>query len=159
MRRLPNVESITHLDDTRFSFFTKQLWEKIYEDNPGYTVLFVPSYLEFVRLRTWLRNRNAQVAFVSEYSEKKDAQRNRHYYETREYPVLMVTERAIIFDKIKLRHARSVIMYGLPESPDTFTDVLCEIISGSGWDSVQKLRMNLIKNSKEKTPEEKTLAT
>ncbi len=75
---------------------------------------------------------------ISEYSEKKDAQRARHQYETKELPILMISERAIIFDKIKLRYASRVVMYGLPESPDTFTDVLCEITKESGWDSVMK---------------------
>jgi U3 small nucleolar RNA-associated protein 25 len=73
LRKLPNVETIEHADDARFSFFTKQIWEKLYEDNPGYTVLFVPSYLDFVRLRTFLKNKNAQISYISEYSEKKDA--------------------------------------------------------------------------------------
>ncbi len=128
--------------------------EKIYEDNPGYTVLFVPSYLDFVRLRTFFRNKNAQVAFISEYSEKKDCQRSRHAYETKEKPVLMVTERAIIFDKIKLRYARSVVMYGLPESPDTFTDVLCEITREENWDAVMKVRLNLLKHQGKAKEEE-----
>ena len=72
LRRLPNVETIEHIDDARFSFFTKQIWDKLYEDNPGYTILFVPSYLDFVRLRNYFKNKNAQVAYISEYTEKKD---------------------------------------------------------------------------------------
>lgn len=59
LRRLPNVETLEHLDDARFSFFTKQIWDKLYEDNSGYTILFVPSYLDFVRLRTFFKNKNA----------------------------------------------------------------------------------------------------
>jgi len=93
---------------------------------------------------------------ISEYSEKKDAQRARHQYETKELPILMISERAIIFDKIKLRYASSVVMYGLPESPDTFTDVLCEITKESGWDSVMKQRVNMLKNSS-KTVDEETI--
>lgn len=58
----------------------------------------------------------------------------------------MVTERAIIFDKIKLRYARNVVMYGLPESPDTFTDVLCEITKEENWEPIMKVRINLLKN-------------
>jgi Utp25, U3 small nucleolar RNA-associated SSU processome protein 25 len=136
------------------------LWDKLYEDNPGYTVLFVPSYLDFVRLRTFFKNKNAQVAFISEYSEKKDCQRNRHFYETKEKPVLMITERAIIFDKIQLRYARNVVMYGLPDSPDTFTDVLCPITDDSKFDNVMKVRLNLLKNtfsSKKSGPDQKGL--
>lgn len=78
LRRLPNVESFEHVDDSRFSFFTKKIWDKLYEGNQGYTVLFVPSYFDFVRLRTFFKNKNAQVAMISEYSENKDCQRTRH---------------------------------------------------------------------------------
>jgi uncharacterized membrane-anchored protein len=66
----------------------------------------------------------------------------------------MVTERAIIFDKIKLRYASSVVMYGLPESPDTFTDVLCEITKEENWDMIMKVRINLIKNKKSSVEED-----
>lgn len=147
LRRLPNVETIAHVDDARYAFFTKQLWDKLYEDNPGYTVLFVSSYLDFVRLRTFFKNKNAQVAFISEYSEKKDCQRNRQFYETKEKPILLVTERAIIFDKIQLRYARNVILYSLPESQDTFTDVLCPLTNESNFDAIMKVRLNLLKNT------------
>lgn len=84
---------------------------------------------------------------ISEYTEKKDCQRSRHAYEAKEMPILMITERAIIFDKIKLRYATNVVMYGLPESPDTFSDVLCEVVREENWDMIMKVRVNLIKNS------------
>jgi hypothetical protein len=71
-------------------------------------------------------------------------------------PILMISERALIFDKIKLRYASSVVMYGLPESPDTFTDVICEITKEAGWDSVMKQRVNMLKNSS-KTVDEDTI--
>ena len=61
----------------------------------------------------------------------------------------MITERAIVFDKIKLRYARNVVMYALPESPDTFTDVLCEITNAENWKIIMKLRVNKLKGTKE----------
>lgn len=69
-------------------------------------------------------------------------------------PILMISERAIIFDKIKLRYASNVVMYGLPESPDTFTDVLCEITKEAGWDAVMKQRVNMLKNSSKTVDED-----
>jgi U3 small nucleolar RNA-associated protein 25 len=151
------VDSIEHADNARYAFFTKQIWDKLYEDNPGYTVLFVPSYLDFVRLRTYFKNKNAQVAMISEYSEKPDCQRARHLYETKEKPILMITERALIFEKIKLRYASSVVMYGLPESPDTFTDVLCEVTGKGTWEAIMKVRINLLKNQKKEKMDEEAI--
>ena len=61
LRRLPNVGSFEHADLARFNFFTRKLWDSIYENsaNGGYTVLFVPNYFDFVRLRTFIKSRNA----------------------------------------------------------------------------------------------------
>jgi len=66
----------------------------------------------------------------------------------------MVTERAIVFDKIKLRYARNIVLYGLPESPDTFTDALCEILNPDNWKIIMKLRLNKAKMSKEENKTE-----
>ena len=41
-------------------------------------------------------------------------------------------------------------MYGLPESPDTFTDALCELTSSKSLDKVIKYRMNMIKTASQK---------
>lgn len=71
LRKVPYVSSFEHASEARFKFFTKKLWDGIYNNNAGYTVVFVPHYFDFIRLRTFIKNKNAQVALLSEYSEKK----------------------------------------------------------------------------------------
>lgn len=71
LRRVPYVTSYEHAADARYKFFTKKIWDGLYNNNQGYTILFVHNYFDFVKLRTFIKNRNAQVAFISEYSEKK----------------------------------------------------------------------------------------
>ena len=55
---------------------------------------------------------------ISEYTDKKECQRLRTVYEMKEAPVMMITERALVFQKIRVRFARNVILYSIPESPD-----------------------------------------
>ena len=85
LKRLPPVAGIEHVDDARFNLFTKQLWKGIYEDvateQSGYTVLLVPQYFDYVKLKGFFRRKNAQVAVISEYTEKREAQRLRSLYE------------------------------------------------------------------------------
>ena len=159
LRRLPNVSSYEHVDSARFSFFTKKVWDAIYQDNQGYTVVFVPNYFDFVTLRSYLKNKNAQVTFISEYSDKKQCQRSRHEYESADKPVLVITERAIVFQKIRLRYARNVILYGLPESPDTLTDCLGSLFDSENWKPLLKTRLNMVKLHKEKTHDQKLQET
>lgn len=122
LRRLPQVASIDLVDDCRFNLFSRQLWKGIYdevsEEQSGYTVLLVPQYFDFVKIKTFFKRRNAQVAMISEYTDKKEAQRLRSLYEQKEVPVLMITERALVFEKIRLRFCRNLVLYSIPESPD-----------------------------------------
>ena len=155
LRRVPYVSSYEHTRDARFKFFTKKIWDGLYENNPGYTILFVPSYFDFVRLRTFIKNRNAQVVFISEYSDKKQCQRSRQLYESGKKPILVISERAIVFVKIRLRYARNVVLYGLPESPDTLTGCLGKLFDSENWKPILNSKLNSIKLHKELTSEEK----
>ena len=74
-------------------------------------------------------------------------------------PVLMITERALVFEKIRVRFARHVILYSLPESPDIIEESIPGMLDKTGWDMVLKNRLLSIKQksaSKESkmTPEE-----
>jgi len=155
LRRLPNVSSYEHNDSARFAFFTKKIWDQLYEGNQGYTILLVPSYFDFVNLRTYLKNKGAQVCFISEYSEKKQCQRARHEYEAAIKPILVITERAIVFQKIRLRYARNVVFYGLPESQDTLMDCIADVFSSENWKPILNSRLNSVKHHKEKTHDQK----
>ena len=60
-------------------------------------------------------------------------------------PVLMITERALVFQKIRVRFARNVILYSIPESPDTIDDTVPEILNAAYWDTILKHRLNKLK--------------
>jgi U3 small nucleolar RNA-associated protein 25 len=105
-------------------------------------VLLVPSYFDFVRLKTYFKGKNALVAMISEYTDKKEAQRLRTLYEMKELPVLMITERALVFQKIKVRFARNLVLYAIPESPDIIDDNFREMLNLAYWETILKHRLN-----------------
>ena len=82
---------------------------------------------------------------INEYTDRKEAQRQRTLYEMKDKPVLMITERALVFQKIKVRFARNVILYSIPESPDTIEDNLPEMLNVDYWDTILKHRLNALK--------------
>jgi len=82
---------------------------------------------------------------ICEYTEKRECQRLRTCYENRECPILMITERALVFIKIRVRFARHVILYSLPESPDIIEESIPGMLDPSGWDIVLKNRLISIK--------------
>lgn len=91
------------VDETRFNYFTKKLWPKIYENLKQHTLIFVSSYFDFLRLKTHLNSKGAQVEYLSEYSDAKQCQRSCSQFELEKCPFLVVTERAIVFDKAPVK--------------------------------------------------------
>lgn len=73
--------------------------------------------------------------------------------------MLVVTERAIVFQKIRLRYARNIVLYGLPESPDTLTDCLAQLFDSENWKPILKSRLNAVKLHKEKSHDQKLKET
>lgn len=71
LRKL-NTDSIELVDETRFNFFTKKLWQKLEDNLKAYTIIMTATYFEFVRVRSHLKNINASVAYISEYSSDSD---------------------------------------------------------------------------------------
>ena len=63
----------------------------------GRTLLFVPSYLEFVRVQALLKGEGVPFAAVSEYSTPKEASRARTRLQQGQLPLLLYTERAHFF--------------------------------------------------------------
>jgi len=107
-------------------------------------VLLVPSYFDFVKLKGFFRRKNAQVAMISEYTEKKEAQRLRSIFEQKEVPVLMITERALVFQKIRVRFCRNLVLYAVPESPDIIESIE-DIMSIEAWDKILEHRLRQLK--------------
>ena len=44
-----------------------------------------------------------------------------------------------------MRFARNVILYSIPESPDTLEDNLVEMLNEAYWDTILKHRLNALK--------------
>jgi hypothetical protein len=80
-------------------------------------------------------------------------------YEQKEVPVLMVTERALVFQKIRVRFCRNLILYAVPESPDII-EAIEDIMKIGAWDKILEHRIRQLKtkaNAKNGTMSSETL--
>ncbi|TXT15623.1 hypothetical protein VHUM_00126 [Vanrija humicola] len=113
--------------DARFEHFTKKtipalLRSAVSRQN---TLVVVPSYFDFVRVTNYLRKADSvSYAAVSEYSSNAEISRARTLFFKGKRALLVVTERLHFYRRYKLRGAKTLVFYALPEHAQFYAEFL-----------------------------------
>lgn len=115
--------------DARFKFFTTSILPPFLRDPKRQkgTLLFVPTYVDFVRLRNFLSTAseaaNLSFGLISEYATHKEVLRARSHFLSGRHTLLVYSERAHHHFRYKVRGVKKVIFYGVPENPIFWSEV------------------------------------
>jgi U3 small nucleolar RNA-associated protein 25 len=127
-------DSPSHLidPDARFKHFNSTVMPSIMrlpkplEGGPG-VLVFIPSYLDFVRVRNSLVDTDISFASISEYTDQTDVRKARSHFMNGKHSLLLYTGRAHHFHRYNLRGVKRVVFYGVPENPVFYEEVLAFI--------------------------------
>ena len=110
--------------EEKFKYFTKNIWQNLYESFEKHTIIFVSSTFDYMILKSFFKKKSKSVCFISEDTDKKDWQRNRLFFEQGKYKFLLYDERAHVYKKINLKFAKNIFFYSLPEDPNIFNEMI-----------------------------------
>ncbi|KAF2692120.1 U3 small nucleolar RNA-associated protein 25 [Lentithecium fluviatile CBS 122367] len=124
-------DSPSHLTDpdSRFKYFSSTVLPQItrFPKPPqgGIGVLvYVPSYLDFVRVRNSLVDSDLSYASISEYTDLTDVRKARSHFMSGRHSLLLYTGRAHHFHRYHIRGVKRVVFYGVPENPRFYDEVV-----------------------------------
>ncbi|KAJ3312211.1 hypothetical protein HDV04_003344 [Boothiomyces sp. JEL0838] len=113
--KLPSC-ALKDLPDTRFNFFISKVLPTLRRSlvEQPHTLIIIPSYFDFVRVRNYLKEHNYNIGAISEYSSRSKVDRTRNYFKEGEIKFLLYSERYHYFRRPNLKGVRHIVFYGCP---------------------------------------------
>nr|KAJ3422874.1 hypothetical protein HK105_005896 [Polyrhizophydium stewartii] len=131
--RIP-AHAVQDSPDVRFNYFIEQILPTLRKSvvQQTHTLIFIPSYFDFVRVRNYLKEHNYSVGAISEYATRSSADRTRHQFAKGEISFLLCTERYHFFRRHRLRGVRHIVFYQLPIIASFYSDMLNQLDAQAG---------------------------
>lgn len=133
MRYTP--QSLATSDEERLEYFTKHIFTSRLNplaERDVRIIIYVPSYFDFVRLRTYLyKEYRDTFAAISEYSSLKQQRKALGQFSDLERPVLLVTERFYYFKRYFVSMSEVVVFYSPPLIPSFYLSFVNRLVAES----------------------------
>ncbi|KAM7336737.1 hypothetical protein ACRRTK_005230 [Alexandromys fortis] len=134
--QLPHVfqrmeaQDLASVIDARFHFFVNKILPQYRDAVMSHTLIYVPSYFDFVRLRNYFKKEELNFTHICEYTQKSGVSRARHFFLQGEKQFLLLTERFHFYKRYTIKGIRNLIFYELPTYPHFYSEV-CNMLKAT----------------------------
>ncbi|XP_075982902.1 U3 small nucleolar RNA-associated protein 25 homolog [Anticarsia gemmatalis] len=116
--------------EARFQYFIKEVLPKQRDTLMSHTLIYVPSYFDYVRLRNYFKKEDIGFVQICEYSKDAKIARARDMFFHSEAHFLLYSERVHFFRRFRIKGIRHIIFYQPPIYPHFFSE-MCNLMQES----------------------------
>ncbi|XP_054856738.1 U3 small nucleolar RNA-associated protein 25 homolog [Eublepharis macularius] len=121
-RKLEAENSVSVID-ARFHYFIDKVLPEYRDAVMSHTLIYVPSYFDYVRLRNYFKKEDLSFVHVCEYTNKSGISRARQYFLKGVKQFLIFTERFHFYKRYSIRGIRNLVFYELPTYSHFYNEV------------------------------------
>lgn len=122
-QRVP-CSSLTTQNDDRLRYFKDEVLPQLVRLRQRHTLIYVPSYFNFVAVRNLLTRAEAEFVSVTEYARVSEVSRGRARFLQGIKHIMLYTGRAHFFHRNLIKGATHLIFFGLPEHGEFYPGVI-----------------------------------
>ncbi|KAI8055410.1 hypothetical protein BDF22DRAFT_677007 [Syncephalis plumigaleata] len=118
--------SIAKAADQRFEHFKTKVFPALQQSavQQSRTMIFIPSYYDYVRIRNYFDEIDVNFVDICEYSEPTDISRSRTAFFHGDCDFMLYTERVHFYHRYRIRGAQHIFFYQLPEHAHFYPELL-----------------------------------
>lgn len=113
--------------EERFKTFTERILPRCRDLGEAHTMIFIPSYFDFVKLRNYFRTEDINFTQICEYSKPGKISQSRAWFFHEGRNFLLYTERCHFYNRFRIKGIRHLVFYQLPIHPHFYSE-LCNLL-------------------------------
>ncbi|XP_026743020.1 digestive organ expansion factor homolog [Trichoplusia ni] len=113
--------------EARFQYFIKEILPKQRDTLMSHTLIYVPSYFDYVQLRNYFKKEDIGFVQICEYSKDAKIARARDMFFHTEAHFMLYSERVHFFRRFRIKGIRHIIFYQPPTYPQFFSE-MCNLM-------------------------------
>ncbi|KAG7509886.1 digestive organ expansion factor-like [Solea senegalensis] len=117
--------------DARFHFFVDKVLPQYRDSVMSHTLIYIPSYFDYIRLRNYMKKKEINFGTICEYSSKSEVSRVRHFFQKGERQFVLFTERFHFYKRYTIKGIHNLIFYGLPSFPHFYSEMCNMLAAGA----------------------------